>query len=73
MLLGEKAKIQAFLDKYLTNETDIVLTGAGTSAFIGDAKSIPYPMRHILSESTSGVRHSATRASPPKFSVVPRP
>ena len=37
VLLGEKAKIQAFLEKYLTNDTDIVLTGAGTSAFIGDA------------------------------------
>ena len=37
MLLSEKANIQAFLAKYLTPETDIVLTGAGTSAFIGDA------------------------------------
>ena len=37
VLVAEKAKIQAFLTKYLTPETDIVLTGAGTSAFIGDA------------------------------------
>lgn len=37
VLVAEKAKIQAFLTKYLTSETDIVLTGAGTSAFIGDA------------------------------------
>ena len=37
VLLSEKANIQAFLAKYLTPETDIVLTGAGTSAFIGDA------------------------------------
>ena len=37
MLVAKKAEIQAFLAKYLTAETDIVLTGAGTSAFIGDA------------------------------------
>lgn len=37
VLISQKAKIQAFLNKYLTNDTDIVLTGAGTSAFIGDA------------------------------------
>lgn len=37
VLVNEKSKIQAFLAKYLTAETDIVLTGAGTSAFIGDA------------------------------------
>ena len=36
-LVANKAEIQAFLAKYLTAETDIVLTGAGTSAFIGDA------------------------------------
>ena len=36
-LVANKAEIQAFLAKYLTPETDIVLTGAGTSAFIGDA------------------------------------
>ena len=36
-LLAAKAEICAFMHKYLTPETDIVLTGAGTSAFIGDA------------------------------------
>ena len=37
MLLKAKAEISAFMHKYLTPDTDIVLTGAGTSAFIGDA------------------------------------
>lgn len=37
ILVEQKAKVQAFLTKYLTKDTDIVLTGAGTSAFIGDA------------------------------------
>jgi tagatose-6-phosphate ketose/aldose isomerase len=36
-LLNAKAEISAFMHKYLTPQTDIVLTGAGTSAFIGDA------------------------------------
>ena len=36
-LLKAKEQISAFMHKYLTPETDIVLTGAGTSAFIGDA------------------------------------
>lgn len=36
-LVNQKEKIVAFLHQYLTSETDIVLTGAGTSAFIGDA------------------------------------
>ena len=36
-LLARKAEVSAFMHKYLTPETDIVLTGAGTSAFIGDA------------------------------------
>ena len=36
-LLAAKAEICAFMHKYLTPDTDIVLTGAGTSAFIGDA------------------------------------
>ena len=36
-LLKNKAEISAFMHKYLTPDTDIVLTGAGTSAFIGDA------------------------------------
>ena len=37
MLLAKKAEVSAFMHKYLTPDTDIVLTGAGTSAFIGDA------------------------------------
>ena len=36
-LLGAKAEVSAFMHKYLTPDTDVVLTGAGTSAFIGDA------------------------------------
>lgn len=36
-LVAQKESIRAFLAKYKTAETDIVLTGAGTSAFIGDA------------------------------------
>lgn len=36
-LLAQKETICSFLNKYLTAETDVVLTGAGTSAFIGDA------------------------------------
>ncbi|MCQ2313156.1 MAG: SIS domain-containing protein [Paludibacteraceae bacterium] len=36
-LVREKDRIAAFLHQYLTPETDVVLTGAGTSAFIGDA------------------------------------
>ena len=36
-LLAAKAEVSAFMHKYMTPDTDIVLTGAGTSAFIGDA------------------------------------
>lgn len=36
-LLEKQEEISAFMHKYLTPDTDIVLTGAGTSAFIGDA------------------------------------
>lgn len=36
-LLENQEEISAFMHKYLTPDTDIVLTGAGTSAFIGDA------------------------------------
>ena len=36
-LLAAKQEIRDFMHKYLTPDTDIVLTGAGTSAFIGDA------------------------------------
>lgn len=36
-LMAVKDEVSAFMHKYLTHDTDIVLTGAGTSAFIGDA------------------------------------
>ncbi|MCQ2341937.1 MAG: SIS domain-containing protein [Paludibacteraceae bacterium] len=36
-LKHDKAAIVAFLNRYLTSETEVVLTGAGTSAFIGDS------------------------------------
>jgi len=36
-MLAQKAEICAFLNMYLHDDTDVVLTGAGTSAFIGDA------------------------------------
>ena len=36
-LLANKSEVSAFMHKYLTPDTDVVLTGAGTSAFIGDA------------------------------------
>ena len=36
-LLEKQEEVSAFMHKYLTPDTDIVLTGAGTSAFIGDA------------------------------------
>ena len=36
-LLENREAVSAFMHKYLTPETDVVLTGAGTSAFIGDA------------------------------------
>ncbi len=36
-LVKQKDAVVSFLAKYLTKDTDVVLTGAGTSAFIGDA------------------------------------
>lgn len=36
-LLTQKDSVKTFLQKYLSADTDVVLTGAGTSAFIGDA------------------------------------
>lgn len=36
-LKAQQSEISAFLAKYATDQTDVVLTGAGTSAFIGDA------------------------------------
>ena len=37
IILSQKAGIKAFLDRYPSDEYEIVLTGAGTSAYIGDA------------------------------------
>lgn len=37
LLCEQQGKAAAFLHRYLTSETEVVLTGAGTSAFIGDA------------------------------------
>ena len=37
LLLARKGEIKAFIDKYLSAGYQIVLTGAGTSAYIGDA------------------------------------
>lgn len=37
IILGRKNEIKAFLDKYLETGYKVVLTGAGTSAYIGDA------------------------------------
>ncbi len=36
-ILAAKSQIISFFDKHLTADTDVILTGAGTSAFIGDA------------------------------------
>ena len=53
-LLAAKAEISAFMHKYLTPDTDIVLTGAGTSAFIGDA------LQPVMRGMWSNVRSVAT-------------
>ena len=37
LLVEQKEKTVEFMQRYLTADTEIVLTGAGTSAFIGDA------------------------------------
>ena len=37
IILARKDEIKSFIDKYLGSGYDIVLTGAGTSAYIGDA------------------------------------
>lgn len=36
-LLANKAQVAAFVKAHLTPDTEVILTGAGTSAFIGDA------------------------------------
>ncbi len=53
-LVAQKESIRTFLAKYKTAETDIVLTGAGTSAFIGDA------IAPILRKEWENVRAVAT-------------
>lgn len=42
-MVQHQETIKAFLNEYLTPDTEIILTGAGTSAFIGDALA---PMLH---------------------------
>ena len=37
IILNQKKQIKAFLDKYISEGFEIVMTGAGTSAYIGDA------------------------------------
>ena len=37
LVLARKEEIKAFIDKFLSQDYEIVLTGAGTSAYIGDA------------------------------------
>lgn len=37
LLLARKSGIKSFIDKYLGQDFQVVLTGAGTSAYIGDA------------------------------------
>ena len=37
IMLSRKDEIKAFVDKYLKENYEIILTGAGTSAYIGDA------------------------------------
>lgn len=37
IILRQKGEIKAFVDKYLSEGFEIVMTGAGTSAYIGDA------------------------------------
>ncbi len=37
IILNQKPEIKAFVDKYISEGFEIVMTGAGTSAYIGDA------------------------------------
>lgn len=44
LILNEKEKIKSFVSKHLvTNEFEIILTGAGTSAFIGNVLAVILP------------------------------
>ena len=52
---SKKAEISAFLDKWLAEDCQIVLTGAGTSAYIGDALEAA-----LFHTSLSGARSIAT-------------
>ena len=51
---ARKAEIRSFLDAHLDKETAIILTGAGTSAYIGDA------LEPVLSKINRNVRAIAT-------------
>lgn len=53
-LLAKKAEVSAFMHKYLTSETNVVLSGAGTSAFIGDA------LQPVMRDMWRNVRSVAT-------------
>ncbi len=53
-IVSQKDRVKSFLERYLTSETDVVLTGAGTSAFIGDA------IAPILRKQWGNVRAVAT-------------
>ena len=54
-VLERKAEIKAFLDKYIGEGYTPVLTGAGTSAYIGDALEAA-----LLGTKLSGARSLAT-------------
>lgn len=54
LLLDHKEQIRAFLRTYLTPQTEVILTGAGTSAFIGDA------IAPVLRHAWTNVRAVAT-------------
>ncbi|MCQ2348494.1 MAG: SIS domain-containing protein [Paludibacteraceae bacterium] len=62
-MVAQKTAIQQFLHKYITHDTDIVLTGAGTSAFIGDAIApVLRPMwKNVRAVATTDlITHAAT-------------
>lgn len=54
IICARKAEIRAFLDAHLDKDTTVVLTGAGTSAYIGDA------LEPALSRINRNVRAIAT-------------
>lgn len=48
VVFKEKEKINLFLNKYVSENTEYIFTGAGTSAFIGDILSFLYPKKNIF-------------------------